>query len=90
MKKFVQAGYDLATKIIEANSAALIKIAETLLEREVLDGAEVRTLIDGGTLPPHILTGQGPKDGGGETQQVIRPEGGRRLPGLEGERPHAA
>ena len=90
VKKFVQAGYDLATKIIEANSAALIKIAETLLEREVLDGAEVRTLIDGGTLPPHILTGQGPKDGGGETQQVIRPEGGRRLPGLEGERPHAA
>jgi cell division protease FtsH len=90
VKKFVQAGYDLATKIIEANSAALIKIAETLLEREVLDGAEVRTLIDGGTLPPHVLTGSGPKDGG-ETQQVIRPaEGGRRLPGLEGERPQPA
>jgi cell division protease FtsH len=89
VKKFVQAGYDLATKIIEANSAALIKIAETLLEREVLDGAEVRTLIDGGTLPPHVIVG-GPKDGGGETQQVIRPEGGRRLPGLEGERPQPA
>jgi len=54
-----------------------------LLEREVLDGAEVKTLIDGGDLPPMAPSGKS-KDNADHTQQVIRPEpaGGRRLPGL--------
>jgi cell division protease FtsH len=61
---------------------ALVKVAETLLEREVLDGNEVRTILDGGDLPP--MSTRPPKDTADETQQVIRPEsgGGRRIPGL--------
>ncbi len=89
VKKFVQAGYELARSVIEKHAAALVKVAETLLEREVLDGVEVRTLIDGGNLPPRApgVT----KDTADHTQQVIRPEGGRRLPGLaDGERPQPA
>jgi len=60
-------------------------------EREVLDGAEVKTLLDGGNLPP-MSPSTPPKDTADHTQQVLRPEtGGRRLPGLaEGERPAPA
>jgi len=73
-----------------ANSAAdaLVRIAETLLEREILDGSEVMAIIRGENLPPKA---DGGKDAEDHTQQVIRPEGGRRLPGLsEGERPQPA
>jgi hypothetical protein len=63
----------------------MVQIAEALLEREVLDGAEVKALIGGETLPQR----PGTSDKG--SQQVIRPEGGRRVPGLiEGERPQPA
>jgi cell division protease FtsH len=88
VKKLVQGGYDTAAGIIDQNSDALIKIAETLLEREILDGAEVLALIKGENLPPRQ-----PDGGKDATQQVLRPEGPgpRRIPGLsEGERPQPA
>ena len=89
VKKLVQGGYDTAAAILDKHSEALVKIAEALLEREILDGDEVKRIIDGGTLPPRQLDGG--KDAEDHTQQVIRPEGGRRLPGLsEGERPQPA
>jgi cell division protease FtsH len=81
VKKLVQEGYDRARKIIEERSDALDRIAKALLEREVLDGSEVRQLIDGETLdamptpPPPSSTGDG-------SQQVIKPEPPRRLPGM--------
>ena len=85
VKKLVQGGYDTAAGIIEEHSEALVKIAETLLEREILDGSEVMSLIRGENLPPRA---DGGKDTEDHTQQVMRPEGGRRVPGLsEGERP---
>jgi cell division protease FtsH len=88
VKKFVQGGYDTAAAIIEKHTDALVQIAEMLLVREILDGSEVLTLIKGDTLPPRSDGGKSASD---ETQQVIRPEGGRRLPGLsEGERPQPA
>jgi hypothetical protein len=60
-----------------------------LLEREILDGAEVLSLIKGDTLPPRQPDGG--KDVEDHTQQVLRPESGRRVTGLsEGERPQPA
>jgi cell division protease FtsH len=89
VKKFVQGGYDTAAGVIEQHSDALVKIAEMLLEREILDGAEVLSLIRGESLPPR--SNDGGKDAEDHTQQVIRPEAGRRIPGLsEGERPQPA
>jgi cell division protease FtsH len=90
VKKIVSTAYSRAKAVIEQHSAALVQVAEALLEREVLDGAEVKTLMDGGNLPP--MASNKPKDSADHTQQVIRPEGGgRRLPGLaEGERPAPA
>ncbi|HTX38133.1 MAG TPA: hypothetical protein VME43_24050, partial [Bryobacteraceae bacterium] len=89
VKKLVQGGYNTASGILEERAEAMVKIAESLLEREILDGAEVMALIRGeslGSLPP-----SGPKDSEDHTQQVLRPEGGRRVPGLsEGERPQPA
>jgi cell division protease FtsH len=89
VKRIISTAYSRARTIIEQNAQALARIAEALLEREVLDGGEVKTLIDGGNLPP--MSARPPKDTADQTQQVIRPEGGRRLPGLsEGERPAPA
>jgi cell division protease FtsH len=91
VKRIISTAYDRARAIIDQHSNALIRVAEALLEREVLDGTDVKTLIDGGNLPPMSTTKS--KDTADHTQQVIRPEagGGRRLPGLsEGERPQPA
>jgi cell division protease FtsH len=91
VKKLVQTGYDRARQVIEERSEAMIRIAETLLEREVLDGAEVSALIRGDSLQVTGTNGKGGNKEEGHTQQVIRPEGGLRLPGLsEGERPQPA
>jgi len=87
VRKLVQGGYDTSSKILDEHSDALVKIAENLLEREILDGTEVLQIIKGDTLPP---MGK-PKDSEDHTQQVLRPESGRRIPGLsEGERPQPA
>ncbi len=89
VKKLVQGGYDTSAKILEEKSEALIKIAESLLEREILDGNEVMQIINGQPLAP--LPSSGSKDSEDHTQQVLRPEGGRRVTGLsEGERPQPA
>jgi two-component system cell cycle sensor histidine kinase PleC len=60
---------------------ALDRIARALLEREVLDGSEVRQLIDGETLEA-MPTPPPPSSSGDGTQQVIKPEPPRRLPGM--------
>ncbi|PWU05224.1 MAG: cell division protein FtsH [Terriglobia bacterium] len=88
VKKLVQGGYDTAYGIIDERSDALVKIAETLLEREILDGNEVMQIISGQQLPPMPTSG---KDAEDHTQQVLRPDPGRRTPGFsEGERPQPA
>jgi cell division protease FtsH len=90
VKKLVQGCYDTAAAIIDERAEALAKIAETLLEREILDGDEVMQLIKGQTLAPFAAAGGG-KDAEEHVQQVLRPESGRRVPGLsEGERPQPA
>ena len=81
VKKLVQAGYDRAKEIIVGRADAMERIAKALLEREVLDGAEVMQLIEGQTLaavppPPNSSSG----DNG--TQQVIKPDAPRRVPGM--------
>jgi cell division protease FtsH len=82
VKQFVQEGYDRATRIIEEHSDAVDRIAAALLEREILDGGEVKQLIEGQTLAKY----QPPTPGGdGRPQQVIAPESTRRAPNvLEG------
>ena len=88
VQRIVTNAYNRAKVIIQEHAAPLKAVALALLDRETLDGSEVRVLLAGGTLPP---TPPATKPGSGEpTQRVIRPEGGRRLPGLEGEQPQVA
>ncbi|HTM48756.1 MAG TPA: hypothetical protein VL285_08760, partial [Bryobacteraceae bacterium] len=60
---------------------ALERIALALLEREVLDGAEVRQLIAGETLRA-IETPRSVPPEDGPSQQILKPDPGRRIPGI--------
>jgi cell division protease FtsH len=88
VRRIAGEAYDRARKIIEERSDALIRIAEALLEREVLDADEIKALIEGRVLAPPHPAGQNGNEGQPQ-QQIVRPEGGRRLPGL-GENPQPA
>jgi cell division protease FtsH len=82
VRKLVEDGYDRAKRIISDRSDAVVRIAEALLDREVLDGAEVLALIDGKILPKLVPTNQKPSspDGGTVAPTPIS----NPLPGLMG------
>jgi len=84
VRMFVDSGYQKARQIVEDQREAMVRIAEALLEREVLDGAEVRMLIDGKTLAP-VTNPKSTDDSKGTP--MLRPDGTVRLPGLEGGTP---
>ncbi|MDX2269365.1 MAG: ATP-dependent zinc metalloprotease FtsH [Bryobacter sp.] len=93
VKKLVETGYNVAKKLIDERRDAVVRIAEALLEREILDGNEVRMLIDGETLPEIRNQNNKPSGNDGQTQQVLRPDPAslRPSPGLNpGERPSPA
>ena len=50
VKTIVTQGYEKAKEIINANVAILHKLANTLLEKEVLDGNQIETIIKGGNV----------------------------------------
>jgi cell division protease FtsH len=86
VRKLVNAGYATARQVISEGRETLERIAQALIEREVLDGSEIKLLVDGKELPK-IIPPSKPDDGG--VQQVLKPEPGR--PGLKGgERPAPA
>jgi cell division protease FtsH len=47
VKKIVTAQYERAKAIIEENRDTMIRLAECLLERESLDGVEIRRIVAG-------------------------------------------
>jgi cell division protease FtsH len=77
VRKLVSRGYDTAKEILQGNPDALQRIAAALLDREVLDAAEIRLLIEGKELPAKAPA-VGKNDDG--VQQVLKPEPGR--PGI--------
>ena len=88
VRAIVQRAYDRARAVLEEKREALIQVAEALLEREVLDGGEVIALMKGENV---AQPAGGKLPGKEDTQQVIRPESGLRVPGLaDGERPQPA
>jgi len=60
VRKLILSGYERAKGILTENREALIRIAESLLERESLDATEIQMLIAGQTLeerrPPKVET----------------------------------
>jgi cell division protease FtsH len=83
----VNTAYLKAKDVITTHRDALVRIAEALLVREVLDASEVNLLIAGKPLPEvarHVL----PKPSPPETTQVLKPH---PAPGLSSrERPQPA
>ena len=85
VSELVRSGYERAQQIIQENAAALVRIAEALLEREVLDGADIKALIEGRAIAP---PGGPPVEEDPGAQKVFRPDPGKRVPGLsEGQQP---
>ena len=86
VRRFVNKGYESAKKVITENKDTLARIAEALLEREVLDATELKLIIEGKQLPARVIPHKGDQDG---VQQVLRPEPGRS-PGIAPGKPSPA
>jgi cell division protease FtsH len=70
VQKLVKRGYDTAKELLAANRDVLVRIAHALIEREVLDAAQIKMIIEGQELPK-IVPPPKPDDG---VQQVIKPD----------------
>jgi cell division protease FtsH len=84
VKRFVTEGYNRAKEIIAADRDTLERMAQALIEREVLDASEIALILEGKSLPPLPVPA---KDDA--MQQVIKPDHGR-APAKGGERPATA
>jgi len=90
VRKFIDDSYNRARQVIEERADALVRIAEALLEREVLEGAEVLSLIEGKPLPA-VSSKPPATPPEGEKGVVIRPESKPITPpGLLGGNPQPA
>ncbi len=59
VSKIVNDGMERAEKILKDNMEILHKLSKELLEREILDGSEIDTIIKGEELPPVPENGKG-------------------------------
>ena len=75
VRRYIDTGYNTARRVLEENRPVLEAMAQALLDREVLDAAEINLLIEGKPLPAQVDENNGgstPGDGG--TQTVIKAE----------------
>jgi cell division protease FtsH len=80
VRNFVDAAYKSAYSLLDENKDAMHRLAAALLERESLDGAEIKMVLDGVTLPP--INRPPPPDGSAPAvQTVLKPE---TRPGFHG------
>jgi len=86
VRRLIDESYARARNILETNREALVRMAEALLERETLDAAEIKLVIEGKDLPP-LPPPTAPAE---NTQQVLKPEHGRAPSIAPGERPSPA
>ncbi len=76
---FVDAGYKSAYEILDTHHDIMHRMSQALLDRETLDAAEIKLIIEGKELPearsPLSAVDPGP---GGDVQKVLKPENGRK------------
>ena len=91
VRSIVTTGYDKARNILETRRDTLERIAQALLDREVLDATELRLLMEGKPLPDKIPPPASPPRVPAEQPQIsLRPEP-RAIPGMaKGEKPATA
>ena len=71
VRRIVKKGYDTAHDILDQNRDTLVRIAKALIEREVLDAAEIAMVVEGQDLPPLPPPPSKPDAG---VQHVIKPD----------------
>ena len=86
IKRFVTTGNQRAQEVLSANRESLVRIAEALLVREVLDGSDIKLLIEGKTLPDRVRVGP-PAPTQPETTEVLKPQSAPGVPGRERPQP---
>jgi cell division protease FtsH len=76
VKRIVSEGYDKARAVLNNNKEMLERIALALLEREVIDGSEVRLLMENKPLPekPRTPPPPPPQAAPSADPKVVRPE----------------
>jgi len=91
VKRIVNGGYEAAKKLLSTNRETLERIAQALLEREVIDANEVKLLMEGKPLPEKLPPPPPPTQAAPITDpKVVRPEL-RPAPGFtRGENPAKA
>jgi len=93
VRRIINTGYSRARNILETNRDALERVAQALLDREVLDATELKLLFEGKPLPEKIQPpppAAPPVPAGKEPQLGLRPEP-RPIPGFtKGEKPAPA
>ena len=74
VKRFISEGYEKAKKLLEENRDTLARIAEALLEREVLDANEVRMIIQNLPLEEKVepVSSAKPEGHDGRRTQVVQ------------------
>ena len=87
VRRFVDEGYKSAVDILSNNRDKLERIAQALLEREVLDSAEMQLIMEGKELPARVNPNTQPQKD--EVQQVLKPAPGQPQV-APGERPAQA
>ena len=78
VRRVVLEGYHRARTILEENREGLIRLAEVLLENEVLDGPQIDAVIKGEPMPES----QQRKEFNADQKQALPAESGHR-PGIE-------
>jgi len=90
VRRIVSSGYDQAKHILANNRDVLERIAQALLDREVIDATEVKLLIENKPLPEKPRTPPPAQPAPSADPKVIRPEL-RPAPGFtRGENPAKA
>ncbi len=76
VKRIVNQGYERAKSLLSRNRDVLERIAQALLEREVIDAVEVKLLMEGKPLPekPRTPPTPPPQAAPGTDPKVVRPE----------------
>ena len=89
VRAFVDAAYKSAYSLLNSNHDIMHRMAVALLERETLDAAEIKLIIEGKELPPIKSALAAVDPGSGEGQKILKPEGGRK-PGFNEGQPSPA
>jgi len=74
VKKIIDRNYVRAEEILKNNKTTLIKIAEALLEREILDSREIKALLEGKKLPKNNSAAQKKKQPQTKTKKTSKGE----------------